>query len=124
MAVPPDTLNATPVVAPMVATDELLLLHEPPGVAVERVVVLPWHTVSVPVIGVKGLTVMIAVATQPAGVTYCISTGPPDNPVTTPVDEIVATAVLPLLQVPPGEALLSVIVYPWHTLVEPVIGNN
>ena len=48
---------------------------------------------------------------------------PPLPPVTIPVvAPIVATAALPLLQLPPGVLLLRVVVAPWHTAIEPVMG--
>jgi hypothetical protein len=44
-------------------------------------------------------------------------------PNTIPVAEpIVATLVVPLLQLPPGVALLSVVVCPTHILIVPVMG--
>ena len=48
MAVPADKPLTTPVVL-MVATAGLLLLHTPPAVALDKVTVLPSHTVVVPV---------------------------------------------------------------------------
>ncbi len=39
-----------PVVASMVATDVVELVHAPPGVELERVVVVPTHALAVPVI--------------------------------------------------------------------------
>ena len=68
MAEPPVIPVRIPVVAPMVPTAVLLLLHVPPVVASPRVVVLPAHIVVVPVIppGV-GFTVMTVVVLQPPG---------------------------------------------------------
>jgi len=52
-------------VAPMVAIEPSLLLHEPPVVSFDNVVVAPAHTFIVPVMDAivgNGLTVTIAVA--------------------------------------------------------------
>ena len=50
---------------------------------------------------------------------------PVATPVTTPLDEpIVATDVVPLLQVPPEVALPRVVVRPMHTFGVPVIAGN
>ena len=49
LAVPVATPVTIPVVLPMVATDVLPLLHVPPVVVFERVVLLPVHTSIVPV---------------------------------------------------------------------------
>ena len=45
-------------------------------------------------------------------------------PVTTPLISIVATAVLELLQVPPGVASFNAVVKPWQTVVVPVTGES
>ena len=42
-------------------------------------------------------------------------------PVTIPVEPMVATDVVPVLQVPPEELLLNVVVEPWHNPEVPVI---
>ncbi len=49
---------------------------------------------------------------------------PAATPLTTPAAEIVAIAGAPLIHVPPGVALLSVVVLPSHTLAVPVIGGK
>ena len=59
LAVPAETLVTTPVPATTVATPGVPELHVPPPVASARVVVLPKHMVSVPVIGVVGFTVIV-----------------------------------------------------------------
>ena len=59
---------ATPVVLSIVATVVLVLLQVPPVVASLNVVVLPIHTPGVPVIGARGLTVMVVVVAHPAAV--------------------------------------------------------
>ena len=66
--VPPATPVTTPVPTPMVATPVVPLFHVPPPAASASVVVLPWHTLSVPVIADIGFTVTIALVVQPAGV--------------------------------------------------------
>jgi hypothetical protein len=55
-----------PLDEPTVAIAILLLLQVPPGVASDKVVVCPTHTLGVPVIGVGGVTTFtVVVATQP-----------------------------------------------------------
>lgn len=62
---------ATPVTTPLrepTLTCAELQLHQPPGIASVRVVLLPVHTADAPMIAVgKGLTVIIFVALQPVG---------------------------------------------------------
>ena len=48
----------TPVPGTTVAVAAGATLHVPPAVASVRVVLLPWHMLSVPFIGVVGFTVM------------------------------------------------------------------
>jgi hypothetical protein len=68
------------------------------------------------------ITVIVAVAVTPY-TTYVMVAVPAATPVTIPVDEpTVATPVLLLLQTPPGERLLSVVVLPAHTVDAPVTG--
>ena len=55
-AVPPDMPPTTPVLIPAVATAVLLLLHMPLLVASDKVVLPPWHSVFVPVMGVSTIT--------------------------------------------------------------------
>ncbi len=55
VTVPEATPVTTPVDEPTVAIAVLLLLHVPPDVALLSVVVLPWQTLAVPVMGDKGL---------------------------------------------------------------------
>ena len=51
-----------------VATDALPLVHEPEPPSLKEVVA-PWHTTSVPDIGVgAGLIIMLAVLEQPPGI--------------------------------------------------------
>ena len=66
VAVPPDTPLTTPVVEPIEATPEPLLLHVPPPVISLNVVVLPVHTDVVPEIPLgAAFTVTVVVAEQP-----------------------------------------------------------
>jgi hypothetical protein len=115
----------TPVTSPeelIVATAGVELLHVPPAVTSLSVVVDPWQTEEVPAIAAgKGLTVTVLVIKQPVGIVYEITDVPPDIPVTTPEELIVATASVALLQVPPGVASLSVVVDPAQTVDVPVI---
>ena len=109
-----------------VAIPVLLLLHVPPVVASLNPVVPPSQTVVVPLIeDGNGLIVTVLVILQPVAAVYKIIDVPPVTPVTTPVDELtVATAVVPLLQVPPLVASLSVVVAPAHATAVPVIANG
>jgi hypothetical protein len=64
--VPTDNALTTPVVVFTVPTAKLLLLHVPPLVALDNVVVSPLQIVGTPVFGVKtAFTVTIAVDAQP-----------------------------------------------------------
>jgi len=50
---------------------------------------------------------------------------PDDTPETTPDERpMVATVVLPLTHVPPGEVLLNVVVVPWQRVRVPIIGES
>ena len=63
--VPGETPVTTPALL-IVATVVVTLLHvPPPALVLVSVVVLPWHTVVVPVIGASGFTVMFTVLVQP-----------------------------------------------------------
>jgi hypothetical protein len=124
-AVPPDTPVISPVVTFAIATVVLLLLHVPPNIALLSVIVVPWHTVVVPVIGATGFTVTVVVAIQPADVVYTIAVVPADTPDTMPDDNpTVATPGVPELHVPPVGTSLRVVVLPWHTVVFPVIADG
>jgi hypothetical protein len=60
-----------PVTSPPALTDAidgLELLHAPPGVLLFRVATSPRQIEAIPVIALSGLTVIEAVAMQPAGV--------------------------------------------------------
>lgn len=64
MIVVPASIPVTTPAVLMVATAVLVLLHVPPGVVMERAVVLPSHTASVPlmVAPTTAFTVMMRVA--------------------------------------------------------------
>jgi hypothetical protein len=113
----------TPVVLFTVPTAVLELLQVPPVAAIARVVVVPVHTVALPVIGAgAALTVSTRVTLQPVGNSYTMVTIPDATPVTTPEDEpTIAIEVLLLLHAPPGVALLSAVVKPGQTLAVPNI---
>lgn len=92
----------TPVVASIVATAVLLLLHVPPGVPWVSVMVYVTHTPVGPLIVGGALTVTTAVVKHVAETRYVITDVPAATPVTTPVAlPIVATVVRLLLHVPP-----------------------
>ncbi len=113
----------TPEPEPMDAMDGVLLVHVPPVVVFERVVVVPVVNVVAPVMAAgDALMVMVAVLKHPVPSEYVTVAVPADMPVTTPVDEsIVAFEGLLQIQVPPGVTWLSVVVAPTHTLNVPVI---
>ena len=108
---------------PTVAKLVLLLLHVPPPVVEDRVVVLPTHTVAVPVIiAGSAFTVYTAVPTHPLLIVYDIIVVPAAKADTTPVpDTIVAELVLLLVHVPPLVELLSVLPLPTHAASVPDI---
>lgn len=68
IALPGPAPVTMPVDKPTVAMPVDILLHVPPGVALDNVVVVPWHMVLKPVIGDIGCTVTVIVAIQPDGV--------------------------------------------------------
>jgi len=71
-----------------------------------------------------GLTVMVPVAVQPAPKLKVTNEVPADTPVTTPDDvPTVATAALPLAQVPPKRPV-NESVAPTHTLAGPDIAGG
>jgi len=124
--VPAATAVITPEEAPTVAIDEAELVHVPPVFVLVQFAIDPTHKGEVPVIlcGMEDdtVTVFVAVFTQPLTVTeYVIKDVPADTPVTTPEEFIVATPTFPLVQVPPGLVLVSVVVVPEQRVVVPVI---
>jgi hypothetical protein len=99
---PPPTAVTTPVEL-TVATAVLLVLHEPPGLASLSVTVEPWHAVAGPVMAAGiATTVTTVTAGQVVDVSVKVTNAvPADTPVRYPPDSvIVATDVLPLVQVP------------------------
>ena len=73
-----------------------------------------------------GLTVNGVIAIQPVGKVYVILTVPAVMPDTTPEEEpTVATVVLLLVQLPPAEPSVNVVVWPIQTLaVPPIAAGN
>ena len=119
---------ATPVTAPFelptVAIETSLLLHVPPVVVLDKVVVAPEHIADAPVIetGVAYTVTGNVAFTQPLLNVYVtvvlpVATGdriPEDAP-------MVATEVLLLLHAPPGAPLVNVLVLPRQAAELPVI---
>ena len=110
----------------IVATDVLLLVHEPPAVPSESVFVLPVQIVFVPIIGLMLMLITLTakVATdvkQLLDTVYEIVSIPAATPVTMPVLLTVARAVNSLLHVPPLTASDRVITDPTVTLEGPDI---
>ena len=122
-AVPADAPVITPVVAPTVATDTLLLLHVPPLVISDKEVVDPAQNDKVPDIPIgTGFTVITLVALavpQPPVTVYVAVSTPTVTPVTT-FPAIVAFALL-MLHVPPLTASVSAMFAPVITVAAPVI---
>ena len=69
---------------------------------------------------------MVVETKQPVPIVYFINEVPAETPVTIPPASMVATPVVPLLQVPPGVISPRLVVEPAHTVVVPVIaaGNG
>lgn len=126
MATPADKPETTPVVMPAVAMAVLLLLHMPPEGASLSEINEPAQTDDAPEIAPgNGSTVIKKVATQPVGSVYLIVVTPVDTPVTIPLpDPIVATPVLLLDHVPPGEPSVSVKGNPVHAIGEPEMASG
>jgi len=123
LAVPAPTPVTIPVVRPTVAFAVLLLLQVPPVVVLASVVVCPTHTLGLPVLPASpAFTVTIAVRVQLLPTVYVMMEVPVAMGVTTPVEEpIVATEVVPELQVPPVVVDVRVLVFPIHNDRDPVI---
>lgn len=117
--VPPVT---TPVML-TVATDTMLLLQVPPGVASLKVIRLPKQADGEPDIGFGcGSTVTTVPVAQPVPKVYDTIVVPGAMPATVPVlAPIVPIAAVLLLQVPPAVLLPRVVVWPWHTSGMPLI---
>jgi hypothetical protein len=99
-----------------------LLVHIPPVVALDNVVVEPAHTLVTPVIGSgNGFTRKLVVALQPLANEYVIVVVPAVTPVTIPVAlPTDATAILADVHDPPPE-LLRVALAPTHVIGKPLI---
>jgi hypothetical protein len=118
LVVPADTAVTRPVDEFTVATDVLLLLHDPPAVPLlVYVVVWPIQSGDVPLTvpaDTFAFTVNACEALaepQPPDTVYVIFVVPADTAVTTPVVELtVATDVLLLLHDPPAVPLLVYVV--------------
>ena len=121
--VPDNTPKTMPDDEPIVAIAVLLLLHVPPVVASASDADIPTQTDDGPVIPAgSGFTVAGMVVVQPVPSEYVIVTVPVMTPASKPVAEpMVAMVVLLLLQAPPVDASLSVVVLPVHTRAVPVI---
>jgi hypothetical protein len=124
-----DVPPANPVTMPepdaTVATVGTLLVHAPPEPLL-RVVVAAEHTIVVPVIGGgNGNTEIVAVMVHPPDpVEYVTATVPAVIPLTMPEAEpIVIPDEEAVLQLPPNDALLNVIVEPTQTF-EPTMGER
>jgi hypothetical protein len=108
-------------VAPTVAL-VLLLLQVPPAVADDSEVVLPAHSVDVPVIEAgTALTDISLLVLQPVPSVYTIVAVPVVIPVTFPVAASIAAVVARLLHAPPVVADSSVVELPSQTWAAPVI---
>ena len=124
VTVPVEIPVTVPDIEPTVALLIMLLLQTPPEVASLNVVVPPTHTdVGAPMIGVIGLTTIVATFIQPDdAIVYVTVVEPGATPVTTPeVPANVAIDVLLLDQVPPAVASLNDVVPPRQTLASPRI---
>ena len=125
-------LALTPVTTPVPATTVAMvpsaLVQVPPLDASVKVIVELIHTLpGTLIVAGNGLTVTTAVVVQLVDVAVKVMMEVPGvTPVTKPDPVItVATAGVPLLQVPPPASPLSEVVKPWHTLNVPVmaVGN-
>src|SRR5436305_1611548 len=121
VAVPPVTPLTVPVLL-TVATAEFVLLHVPPATDAVRVVAEPAHTLEAPLMAAvtgAALTVMALVAEavpQLPEIEYVMVVLPAPTPVTTPVEETVATPGAELTQVPPAADAVNAVVAPEHTV--------
>ena len=113
-------------IAPIVATDGLLMLQLPPLSELVNSVVLPTHTFGIPPIADgSGFTVSLKLAMQPRAVVYFMVAIPAETPDTSPDEgSTVATEGAVLLHEPPGVASFNVVVLPAHIAPVPVIGES
>ena len=112
-----------PVISPVLVftamRDVLLLLHVPPGVALDRPCVTPTHTWLLPAIGAGSeFTVTVAVEIHPVGSVYVTYEVPTASPLITPPGAAPAFTLL-VLHVPPEGELVRFVVYPMHTPMLP-----
>ena len=124
MVVVPEVIPVTiPVAGVTDAMITLSLVHVPPGVVLDNVVVRPTHTSAIPSIGAgRPLIVTTMEALQPVPIAYVMATVPAEAPVTTPeVASTVATVISLLDHAPPLIALLRVVVSPTHVTGVPLI---
>jgi hypothetical protein len=125
-AVPTAIPETTPVEAPIVAIDGLLLVQLPPKTVLDSVAAEPWQTDEGPIIEPETAEVvtdtLFVDATRPQEVitAYDMVTTPAAIPVTFPEASTVAIPSSLLLHVPPETVLASGILSPVHTLDEPV----
>jgi hypothetical protein len=122
----PFVIPVTVPVDPTVANDVLPLVHTPPLVLSLNVTVDPAQTLNIPpMFDGSEFTVIVGVTLQPVLKVYEIIEVPADTPLTIPeLEPIVATAVVPLVQVPPVERSDNGVVAPLQTLCEPDVGNG
>ena len=107
----------------ILATEGVLLLHDPPAVAHDSVLVPKTQTLEVPVIA-AGETFIVATANaaQPVASMYVTVDVPLDTAVSIPdVEPIVAIDADPVLHVPPDVLDESAVANPSHTVKVPDI---
>jgi hypothetical protein len=125
LVVPVSMPETIPVDGAIVADAGVPLVQVPPLVASASVVVLPAHTLNVPVMAAgSGLTVYTFVALQPVDSMYIIVDVPADSADTIPALVTVPTVVVPLLHVPPAGAEDKVVVAPSHAMAVPVMAEG
>ena len=109
VSVPTATPVTIPVVLPIVAMDVAELLQVPPVGAPVSVILLPGHTEDGPeIVGMMGTVLMVTVSVRPQESVKVMSVEPWDKAVRVPDDDMVATAVLLLVQVTPGTLAVKV----------------
>ena len=122
MEVPADNPETIPDSEPTVATVVLLLVQEPPLSGLLNVVVAPVQMLVAPVIdpGVASTVTIVLMEHEPTE--YVMAEVPALTPFKIPdVIPMVATAALPLVQLPPLTELVSVDELPAHSAVLPPI---
>ena len=117
--------NVFPLMRPVPAatiTVVSVLLHIPPELASDNVVVRPEQIFLFPVIGAgNGATVTCLVAMQPVASVKLIVAVPGDTPVTMPEPVPIATVRSALFQLPPGVVSLNCVGTLTQTVAFPVI---